>query len=111
MTDKLAVEIDSFRPLRSNTLIGFACILIPKLHLRIYDIAIHQKDGKRWIGLPARPQVAKDGTVRRDESGKIAYVRTLEFADRPTADAFAARLIAALLEHSPAAFDEEGVTP
>ena len=35
--DKLSIEIESFRPQRSNTLFGFATILIPALHLRIFD--------------------------------------------------------------------------
>lgn len=104
---KLSVQVDGFRPLRSNTLVGFCSVAIPELHLKIYDLAVHQKNQSRWVGLPARPQITRDGQVRRDEHGKVAYAVVLEFTDKPTRDAFSARVITSLLEFAPAAFDEE----
>ena len=105
--DKLSVEIESFKPLRSNTLIGFATIVIPEMRLRIIDAPVHQRNNVRWIGLPAKPMVTKEGVVRRDERGKIAYSPVLEFADRGTHEAFGQRAIAALLRAHPHAFDDE----
>ena len=107
--DKLSIEIDSFKPQRSNTLYGFATILIPALHLRIFDCTVHEKGVARWIGLPAKPQVTKEGVVRKDDRGKTAYSPVLEFTDRATRDAFSQRVLARLLEQHPHAFDEEAV--
>ena len=108
-SDKLSIEIEIFRPQRSNTLLGFCTIFIPALHLRIFDCSVHPKNGARWIGLPAKPQVTREGMVRRDERGKTAYSPVLEFADRGTREAFSQRVLARLLEQYPRAFDEEAV--
>ena len=107
--DKLSIEIDSFKPQRSNTLFGFCTILIPALHLRIFDATVHQKNDSRWIGLPAKPQVTKEGVVRKDDRGKTAYSPVLEFTDRATRDAFSQRVIERLLERHPDAFADEAV--
>ena len=104
---KLTVRVEAFKPLRSNTLFGFADIVIPELHLRIRELAVHESHGRRRVGLPAKPQVARDGQVCRDERGRIAYSAVMQFVDRATADAFSARAIAALLEDFPNAFDDE----
>jgi hypothetical protein len=103
---KLSVELEHFRPLRSNTLHGFVTIIIPELHLKIIDCPVHEKNGKRWISMPGKVQITKDGTVRRDEHGKIMYAPVLEFTDRETRDAFSARVIDALLARFPGAFGE-----
>ena len=104
---KFTVKVENFKPLRSNTLFGFATIVLPELHLRILDATVHESHGKRWIGLPAKPQIDREGAVRRDDRGKIAYSAIQQFTDRTTSDAFSARAIAALLENFPDAFDDE----
>ena len=86
-----------------------ATILIPALHLRIFDATVHEKNGSRWIGLPAKPQVTKEGVVRKDDRGKTAYSPVLEFTDRATRDAFSQRVIERLLERHPDAFAGEAV--
>jgi hypothetical protein len=103
---RLTVRVEAFKPLRSNTLFGFADLVIPELRLRIREAAVHESHGKRWVGLPAKPQVTREGTVRRNERGKIEYSAILQFTDRATSDAFSGRAIAALLEAYPNAFDE-----
>jgi hypothetical protein len=97
----------SFKPLRSNTLFGFCTIVIPELHLKIIDASVHQKNESRWVGLPAKAQIDRSGTVRRDERGKVLYTPTVEFTDPATRSAFSARVIESLLEFAPGAFDEE----
>jgi hypothetical protein len=104
---KLTVQVEAFTPRHSNTLFGFATIVVPELHLRICDVAVHEKSGKRWASLPSKPQIDRSGTVRRGDNGKPLYVPVIEFVDKLTRDAFSARVIAALLEFAPAAFDEE----
>jgi hypothetical protein len=105
---KLSVKVESFKPLRSNTLFGFADTLIPELHLRIREVTMHESHGKRWIGLPAKAPIGREDSVRRDERGKIAYSAILQFTDGATRDAFSQRAIAALLERFGYAFADGG---
>jgi hypothetical protein len=107
MTSKLSIQIDSFKPLRANTLFGFADITVPEMHLKIRDLAVHQKNNSRWIGLPAKPLITRDGQVKRDEHNKIVYSAILEFTDRETRDAFSTRTIEALLARFPDTFSGE----
>jgi hypothetical protein len=108
MTGKLSIEVENFTRRRSNSLRGFADLLIPELRLRIREATVHESHGRRWVGLPARPQVGRDGAARRDDRGKVAYTAVLQFTDRETSDAFSARAIEALLERFPDAFAEKG---
>ena len=103
----LTVQIDGFRAHRSGSLVGFVDITIIELSLRIRDATVHQKNESRWISMPARAQITSDGTVRRNDQGKIAYTPVLEFTRRRTREAFSARAIEALLDRFPAAFDDE----
>ena len=104
---KLSVHVEGFKPLRSNTLFGFCTVTIPELHLRICDLTVHQKNESRWVGLPGKPQIDRDGNLRRDDRRKVLYTPVIEFTNKATRDAFSARVIAALLEFAPAAFELE----
>lgn len=101
---KLSVVVENFSPIHRNSLRGFVQIKIPELHLKIRDISIHEVNDKRWIGLPGKPTLDRDGVAQRDDRNKIAYVPILQFTDRATNDAFAAKVIAELLIFAPAAF-------
>lgn len=105
---KLTVKVESFKPWRSKSLFGFVDIVVPEIHLRIRGATVHESHGKRWIGLPAKPQISREGTARRDERGRVAFSAILQFTDRATNDGFSERAIAALLESFPNAFDEVG---
>jgi hypothetical protein len=102
---KLSIRIENFKPWRSNTLHGFLDIVIPELRLRIREATVHESFGKRWVGLPAKAQITREGTVRRDERGKTAYSAVLQFTDRGTSNAFSQRVIDALIAAYPNAFD------
>jgi hypothetical protein len=80
--------------------------LIPEMRFRIKEASVHQSHGRRWIGLPAKPQIDREGRVRHDDRGKTLYTSVLQFTDKTTSDAFSERAIAALLESFPHAFDE-----
>jgi hypothetical protein len=103
---KMTITCEAFRPFRKNTLHGFASILIAELGLRIKDVTIFEKNGKRWAGLPAKPQM-KDGTLVKNSDGKLEYFSILEFRSREISDAFSAAVVRAVIEHAPDAFDEE----
>jgi hypothetical protein len=104
---KFSVRVDQFTAHRANTLVGFVTITIPELHLRVTDLTVHQKNDARWIGLPGKPQLTREGQLRRDDRGKIAYSSVLEFTDAETRKAFSARVIEALIAVFPRVFDPE----
>jgi hypothetical protein len=106
MNGKLSVRVESFTRRRSNSLRGFVDLVVPEIRLRIREATVHESHGRRWVGLPGKPQIDRDGAARRDDRGKIAYTPTLQFIDRETSDAFSERAIEALLERYPRAFDE-----
>jgi hypothetical protein len=85
---KHTIECIGFRPLAKSTLVGFAKIRINELKLVINDVTLHRQGEARWAGLPARPQIDSDGTARRDNRAKVAYVSILEFASRDASEAF-----------------------
>ena len=105
---KLTVVCQQFKPLRRNTLVGFAQVFIPELKLSIKDIALHRKGESRWAALPAKPMLDKTGAVIRDAtSGKISYSNIFEFTDRATRDAFSNACVRAVIVIAPDAFAEE----
>src|SRR5262245_36266553 len=71
-----------WRPCNRNTLRGFAKVKIPAWGLILDGLAVHEKEGRQWAQLPARPQVDKDGNVLREDDGKIRYAKIMEFADK-----------------------------
>jgi hypothetical protein len=103
---KTTLVCTEWRPLVRNTLRGFAQIEIKELRLKIHDIAIHEKDGRRWAQLPAKPQI-RDGTLVTDDSGKTQYYPVMSFDSREVANAFSAAVVAAVLKHAPHAFDAD----
>ena len=106
---KLTVRVENFKRLRSNTLFGFAEPLSPPSCTCASAKPLSTSSrGKRWIGLPAKPQVTREGHVRRDDRAKTAYAPVLEFTDKPTRDAFSARAIEALVAAFLDAFDDGG---
>ena len=108
----MAIICEKFTPRRSNTLFGFADVLLEQTQLRIHDVAVHEKNGKRWAQPPAKPQINREGVGLRDENGKLKYVRIIEFTSRDASDAFSRNVIAAVLERFPRAFeDNDGAAP
>ncbi len=91
-----SVRCTAWRPCERGTLRGFADIFLPSLHLEIRDIAVHEMNEKRWVQLPARPQLDGNRELVRDPNGKVQYSLILKFRDRPTADAFSAAAITAI---------------
>jgi hypothetical protein len=100
------VEFLEFRPMVKNTLRGFASVKIPSIGLIIKDITVHEKNGKRWAGLPARPMISKDGRAMIGDDGKVQYQQLLNFTSRHTADAFSQAVINVVEQYEPDAFAE-----
>jgi hypothetical protein len=106
---KLTVRCREFKPLVRHTLRGFATVHIAEMCLAVHDVAVHTKNGKRWAQLPAKPQI-RDGTLVKNDDGKVQYVPVMHFDTREVADAFSAAVINAVLELAPKAFSDEAVS-
>ena len=70
----MGIEIVKFRKYEKNTLQGFLTILMTEVGLEVRDATLHQKEGKRWIGLPAKPYQKEDGST--------AYAYVIKFVDK-----------------------------
>jgi hypothetical protein len=103
---KMTITCDAWRPLRKNTLQGFASIIIAEVALKIHDVAIHAKGDRTWAALPARPWVKGTEVVTGDD-GKIQYSPILEFDRKEVRDAFSAAVIKAVRERYPDALSLE----
>jgi hypothetical protein len=106
---KLSIVCVDWRPLRKNTLLGFARIHIGELDLTIHDVAVHEKADRRWAALPARPRI-RDGAVVTDDDGKVQYSPILEFSRREVRDAFSQRVVDAVTRFDQYALQMEETT-
>ncbi len=85
-----------WRERRSNTLLGFCKLTLPS-GMVLHDVAVHERNGTRWVAPPGRPQLDKDGQIRKDPTtGRILYTATVEFADRVSRDRFQTQALAAI---------------
>jgi hypothetical protein len=103
---KLTLICSDWRPLKKNTLLGFARIHVAALDLTIHDVAVHEKADRRWAALPARPWI-KDGALVADEAGKVQYSPLLEFGRREVRDAFSDAVVRAVSERFPDALERQ----
>jgi hypothetical protein len=92
------VECLGWRPCERGTLRGFAHIRVGRWRLTIGGVAVHDKNGKRWVQLPARPQLDDNRELVREPDGKIRYSKILEFDDRDVADQFSLLVLRAIEE-------------
>jgi hypothetical protein len=104
---KPTVTIAKFRSVVKNTLRGFCDVSLPigPLVLKILDVSVHQKNGKRWIGLPVKPSISADGQAQKDQHGKIRYTPVLEWGSKEAADRFAAKVIELIDQKYPGALE------
>lgn len=93
---KLSVTCLEWKALERGTLLGFAAIKVDQMRLVVRDIAVHEKSGKRWAQLPAKPQISKDRELIKNRDGKVQYATILEFETKQIADAFSDAVIRAL---------------
>lgn len=57
------IECIKYIPVNKNTCLGFVTIYVDKWDMEISSIALHQKDGKRWISFPYK-EYEKDGVKK-----------------------------------------------
>jgi len=71
--------VSNWKAYEKNTLRGFFSLNLPS-GLVIHNCTLHEKDGSRWIGLPAR-QYSKD-------DGSTSYALLIEFATKEARQQF-----------------------
>ncbi len=95
----MGVEIVNWKAFERGTLQGFADIRLPTVKLTLYGCAVHQKNGRRWVQTPSKPQLDADRNLVKDEQGKIQYWPAAKFDDRDVGDRFSEAALAALDAH------------
>lgn len=96
MSGRLTLVCLDWRACERNTLLGFANINVKEMRYTFYDVAVHEKNGKRWAQLPSKAQINKDREVIKDGEGKIKYAPVGAWDNKRVADAFSEAVIRAV---------------
>lgn len=75
------MKLLTWRECRRNTLLGFGDLQMDS-GLIVKDVSFHAKDGSQWASPPGRPMLDADRNVIRDDTGKVAYSPSIDFADK-----------------------------
>lgn len=86
-SSKRQAEVIKWRAHTKNTLRGFISLKLPS-GLVIHDMTLHEKEGRRWVGLPSRSY--------QDNDGETQWIPVVECPDRSDRDRFNELALAAL---------------
>lgn len=84
----MTIECLKFQSVNKGSFLGYADLYIPKTGLEIYGCQLFQKDGKRWINMPAREYTNDQG-----EKKFAPYIRYREPAHKDLFTEFALKAI------------------
>jgi hypothetical protein len=96
------VTILEWRPLRKNSLLGFAKIQLPS-GMVVSDVTVLASERGPWASPPSKPMISRDGAVLKDDNGKIKYAPVISFASKTLRDRFSHAVIEALRHSDPEA--------
>jgi hypothetical protein len=96
------VRILEWRPIRKNSLLGFAKVALPS-GLIVSDVTVLTSNGGPWASPPSKPMISRDGAVLKDDNGKIKYAPVISFASKTLRDRFSHAVIEALRHSDPEA--------
>lgn len=102
-----SMKILDWRPMRKNSLHGFAKLELPS-GMVIADVTILAGERGAWASPPSKPMIDCEGAALKDQNGKIRYSPIIEFTSKEIRDRFSTAVIAALLESYPNALDDGG---
>jgi hypothetical protein len=94
------LRLVSWQPFRKGPLRGFATVELP-IGLKIFDVPIRTGINGLWAGLPAKPEIDRDGRRKTDINGKPVYAEVLRWRDRALADRFSQAVVAAVRQAHP----------
>ena len=92
------IRASDWRPVQKNSLQGFCTLHLAPSGIVINDCSLHRMpDGREWIGLPAKPQIDRDGQQRKDPTtGKPLYVAIVEVRGKAERERFQQAALAAV---------------
>jgi hypothetical protein len=91
------ITASDFREITKNTLRRFCVLTLSPSGLVLRDCALHDRDGKRWVSLPSKPQIDSAGQLRKDpNSGKPLYASIVEIPGRAERERFQRAALAAI---------------
>lgn len=96
----MPVSLLSWKPLRKNTLLGFASVRLGR-SFAIEDVSVHHSNGKFWASLPSKPLIDSSGVAKKNDQGKVQYAPVVKWLDRESADRFSQGVIAAIEAEHP----------
>jgi hypothetical protein len=99
------MRLVEFRPMRRNSLLGFATVELP-IGLIIADVVVGASHGRVWALLPTKPMVGPDGAAIRDDAGKIKYAPVLRWHDDELHKRWSDAVVALVRAEYPDALDE-----
>jgi hypothetical protein len=83
------MRASNWHPLERGTLRGFFDLLEPSGQ-KLHECSLHVSGDSRWVGLPSKPVIDKEGRHRDDPAkpGKKAYVATVSIPDKTRREVF-----------------------
>ncbi len=91
------ITVSNWKAYQKNTLKAFLSLTLPS-GLVIHNCMFHERDGERWIGLPARQYAKEDGTT--------SYTPLIEFTTKEARHRFRAAALDAVDRFMEGARDE-----
>jgi len=90
------IAVSAWRPCMKNTLQGLVTLTLRPSGVVLRCCSLHEKEGRRWIGLPVRRVLDPDGRHRVDNTGKKQYASVVEIPDRRARERFQEAALAAI---------------
>lgn len=89
----------SWRAYNQNTLRGFATLVLRPSGLVLRECSVHEKDGRRWIALPARPKLGSDGRqLKSPKDNRPVWSKVIDFDNKEARERFQIAALAAIDE-------------
>ena len=91
------IAASDWREVVKNSLQGFCVLTLSPSGIVLRDCSLHERDGKRWIRLPGRPQLDSEGRHRKDPAtGKALWLPVVEIKGKAERERFQNTALAAV---------------
>ena len=90
-----SLKILDWREMRRNSLLGFAKVEFPS-GMIVSDVTVLQGEKGPWASPPSKPMIGRDGTVMKDDAGKVRYVPIIEFTSKDVRNRWSDSVIEAM---------------
>jgi hypothetical protein len=91
------IAASDWREVTKNSLRGFCVLSLSPSGLVLRDCALHERDGRRWISLPSKPQLDSEGRQRKDATtGKPLWLPVVEIKGKTERERFQAAALVAI---------------